>query len=180
MPTPTKNLREPICYTTGVSPLGAILVARSGAGLCALLLGDDPRELAADLARRFPEAELRTSDAETGRLLARAIALIEAPEDPVDLALDPRGSAFQQRVWAALRAIPLGHTASYREIAARIGAPGAVRAVAQACAANPVAVLIPCHRVVRSDGDISGYRWGVERKRMLLERETLAESEAGR
>jgi AraC family transcriptional regulator of adaptative response/methylated-DNA-[protein]-cysteine methyltransferase len=179
MPTTSRDLREPIFYATGACALGAILVARSGAGLCALLLGDDPEPLSRDLSARFPEARLLPPDPATSALLARAIALVESPQPSAELTLDARGTRFQQRVWAALRSIPPGETASYQQIAARIGAPTAVRAVAQACAANPVAVLIPCHRVVRSDGSLSGYRWGIERKRALLDLEERVPAEAG-
>ena len=127
--------------------------------------------LVRDLQDRFPRAELDGGDAEFERMVARVVGLVEAPGQRLDLPLDIRGTAFQQRVWQALRAIPAGRTATYAEIARAIGQPKAVRAVAQACAANPLAVAIPCHRVVRADGDLSGYRWGVERKRELLERE---------
>jgi AraC family transcriptional regulator of adaptative response/methylated-DNA-[protein]-cysteine methyltransferase len=151
--------------------LGAILVAESDRGICAILLGDDPDALAHDLQDRFPQARLIGGEADFEDWVARVVGFVEAPGLGLDLPLDVRGTAFQQRVWQALRDIPPGRTASYTEVAARIGAPTAVRAVAQACAANALAVAIPCHRVVRSDGALSGYRWGVERKRALLERE---------
>lgn len=151
--------------------LGAILVAQSERGVCAILLGDDADGLVRDLQDRFPNANLLGSDEGYERLIAQVIGFVEAPSTGLDLPLDVRGTAFQQRVWQALREIPPGSTASYSDIARRIGAPKAARAVAQACAANALAVVIPCHRVVRNDGGISGYRWGVERKRALLTRE---------
>lgn len=160
-----------IRFAIGQCSLGAILVAQSARGVCAILLGDDPQALLQDLQDRFPRANLIGGDAQYEQLVAQVVGLIEAPSIGLALPLDVRGTAFQQRVWQALREIPAGSTASYAEIAARIGAPRAVRAVAQACAANHLAVAIPCHRVVRSDGNLSGYRWGVARKRELLERE---------
>ena len=163
-----------IRFAVGECSLGSILVAATDRGVCAILLGDDPAALLRELEDRFPKAVLAGGDAEFERLVARVVGFVEAPGLGLDLPLDVRGTAFQQRVWQALRGIPAGETASYAEIAERIGAPKAVRAVAQACGANPVAVAIPCHRVVRSDGDISGYHWGVERKRMLLDREGRA------
>jgi AraC family transcriptional regulator, regulatory protein of adaptative response / methylated-DNA-[protein]-cysteine methyltransferase len=161
-----------IRFAIGECSLGAILVARSDRGVCAILLGDDPEALARDLQERFPRAELIGGDAEFEELVAKVVGFVEAPGLGLDLPLDVQGTAFQQRVWQALREIPAGRTATYSEIAGRIGAPGAVRAVAGACAANALAVAIPCHRVVRTDGSLSGYRWGVERKRALLERES--------
>ena len=151
--------------------LGAILVARSERGLCAISLGDDPEALLRELQERFPRAELVGGDAGFERLVAQVIGFVEAPGLGLDLPLDIRGTAFQQRVWEALRKVPAGATVSYAEIAARIGKPTSVRAVAQACAANTLAVAIPCHRVVRSDGALSGYRWGIARKQQLLARE---------
>lgn len=161
-------------FAVGECSLGSILVAASERGVCAILMGDDPDALARDLQDRFPRANLIGGDAAFERLVAQVIGFVEAPRVGLDLPLDVRGTAFQQRVWRALREIPAGATASYAEIAARVGSPGSVRAVAQACAANALAVAIPCHRVVRSDGGLSGYRWGVERKRALLEREASA------
>ena len=158
-------------FAIGQSSLGAILVARSQRGVCAISLGDDPDALLRELQDRFPRAELIGGDAGFERLVAQVVGLIEQPGIGIDLPLDVRGTAFQQRVWDALRKIPAGETASYAQIAQRIGAPKSVRAVAQACASNTLAVAIPCHRVVRSDGALSGYRWGVERKRELLARE---------
>ncbi|HEY4772833.1 MAG TPA: bifunctional DNA-binding transcriptional regulator/O6-methylguanine-DNA methyltransferase Ada [Steroidobacteraceae bacterium] len=163
--------RNEILFAIGECSLGSILVAKSAKGVCAILLGDDPDALARDLQDRFPRATLIGADAQFEALVAKVVGFVEAPAVGLDLPLDVRGTAFQQRVWQALRKIPAGSTASYREIAALIGAPKAVRAVAQACASNPIAVAIPCHRVVRRDGALSGYRWGVERKRALLERE---------
>ncbi len=163
--------RNEIRFAIGECSLGSILVAKSIKGVCAILLGDDPEALARDLQDRFANATLIGGDAKFEALVAKVVGFVEAPALGLDLPLDLRGTVFQQRVWQALRKIPAGATASYREIAARIGAPKAVRAVAQACASNPIAVAIPCHRVVRHDGALSGYRWGVERKRALLARE---------
>ncbi|HEY3533789.1 MAG TPA: methylated-DNA--[protein]-cysteine S-methyltransferase, partial [Casimicrobiaceae bacterium] len=155
--------------------LGAILVARSDRGVCAISLGDDPNALARELQDRFANAELVGGDREFERWVARVVGFVEAPKIGLDLPLDVRGTAFQQRVWQALRAIPAGETVSYAELASRIGSPKSVRAVAGACAANTLAVAIPCHRVIRNDGALSGYRWGVERKRALLQREAVSE-----
>jgi len=160
-----------IQFAIGTCSLGAILVARSRKGLCAILLGDDPEPLLRELQERFPKARLVGGDARFERQVAAVIRFVDAPKVGLKLPLDVRGTAFQQRVWQALRKIPVGATASYAQIARRIGAPRSMRAVAQACAANPLAVAIPCHRVVRSDGALSGYRWGVARKRALRERE---------
>lgn len=163
-----------IRFAIGECSLGSILVAASDKGVCAILLGDDPDALARDLQDRFPAARLAGGEPEFERWVARIIGFVEAPQLGLDLPLDIRGTAFQQRVWRALREIPVGSTASYADVAEQIGAPKSVRAVAQACGANPIAVAIPCHRVLRHDGAISGYRWGVERKRALLEREAAA------
>jgi AraC family transcriptional regulator of adaptative response/methylated-DNA-[protein]-cysteine methyltransferase len=163
-----------IRFAVGECSLGSILVAKSERGVCAILLGDDPNELARDLQNRFPRAHLIGGDAAFERLVSKVVGLVEAPALGLDLPLDVRGTAFQQRVWQALRKIPAGSTASYIEIAKRIGSPRSFRAVAQACGANALAVAIPCHRVVRNDGALSGYQWGVERKRTLLEREARA------
>jgi len=160
-----------IRFAIGECSLGSILVAASERGICAILLGDDPEVLIRDLQDRFPKAGLHAGDAQFEKWIAQAVGLVDAPGLGLDLPLDIRGTAFQQRVWRALREIPAGSTASYAEIARKLGQPKAVRAVAQACAANPLAIAIPCHRVVRHDGGLSGYRWGVERKRALLERE---------
>lgn len=161
-----------IRFAVGQCSLGAILVAQSDRGVCAILLGDDPHRLVCDLQDQFRQANLLGADAGFEQLIAQVVGFVEAPAIGLDLPLDVRGTAFQERVWQALREIPLGQTASYAQIAQRIGAPTSMRAVAQACGANRLAVAIPCHRVVRSDGNLSGYRWGVERKRQLLERET--------
>jgi AraC family transcriptional regulator of adaptative response/methylated-DNA-[protein]-cysteine methyltransferase len=163
-----------IHFAVGECSLGSVLVARSAKGVCAILLGDDPDALVRDLQDRFPRATLVGGDAAFEQTVARVIGFVEAPALGLDLPLDVRGTAFQQRVWEALRHIPAGSTASYTEIAARIGAPNSARAVAHACGANALAVAIPCHRIVRTDGSLSGYRWGVERKRSLLEREEAA------
>jgi AraC family transcriptional regulator of adaptative response/methylated-DNA-[protein]-cysteine methyltransferase len=164
-----------IRFAVGQCSLGAILVAATERGVCAIALGDDPDALIHDLERRFLRARLIGADAGFEQLVARVVGMIEQPGTGAgaenELPLDIRGTAFQQRVWKALRRIPAGKTATYTDIARRVGAPGAVRAVAQACAANPIALAIPCHRVIRTDGELSGYRWGVERKRALLDRE---------
>ncbi|HLK40523.1 MAG TPA: bifunctional DNA-binding transcriptional regulator/O6-methylguanine-DNA methyltransferase Ada [Polyangiaceae bacterium] len=160
-----------IRFAVGQCSLGAILVAATGRGVCAISLGDDPETLVHDLERRFPHANLVGGDAPFERTVARVIGLVERPADGAALPLDVRGTAFQERVWKALGRIPAGKTMSYAELARAVGAPGSARAVARACAANPVAVAIPCHRVVRTDGNAAGYRWGVERKRVLLARE---------
>lgn len=163
--------KETIRFAIGECSLGSILVAATERGVCAILLGDDPQALAQDLERRFPRAELLGGDASFEERVAGAVGLVENPRANSKLPLDIRGTAFQRRVWEALRSIPAGATTTYTRIAERLGAPRSVRAVANACAANPLAVAIPCHRVVRRDGDLAGYRWGVERKRELLERE---------
>jgi len=160
-----------ICHAVAPCSLGHVLAAATDRGLCAILLGDDPDALTRELQDRFPRARLIGGDASFEGWVACVVGFVEAPAIGLDLPLDIRGTAFQQRVWQALQAIPPGETASYAEIARRIGAPAATRAVAQACGANALAVAIPCHRVVRQDGGLSGYRWGVERKRALLVRE---------
>lgn len=160
-----------IRFAVGQCSLGSILVAQSTRGVCAILLGDDPEMLVHQLQERFPAAELVGGDVSFERLVAQVVGFVEAPKIGLDLPLDVRGTAFQERVWQALRKIPVGGKVSYAELARRIGAPRAVRAVAGACAANTIAVAIPCHRVVRSDGGLSGYRWGISRKRALLARE---------
>lgn len=161
-----------IRFAIGQCSLGAILVAASPRGLCAIALGDDPERLARELQDRFPRARLIGADAGFERWVAQVVGFVDAPGSRLALPLDLRGSAFQQRVWLALRDIPPGSTLSYSELARRLGMPKSARAVASACAANPLAVAIPCHRVVRTDGSLSGYRWGVERKRALLDRES--------
>jgi AraC family transcriptional regulator of adaptative response/methylated-DNA-[protein]-cysteine methyltransferase len=173
--TPTQyragGLNEEIRFAVGESSLGAILVASSAKGVVAILLGDDPELLVRDLQDRFPRAKLIGADRDYESLVARVVGLIEAPGIGFGLPLDIRGTAFQQRVWRALQEIPPGQTVSYAEVARRIGTPKAVRAVAGACAANNLAVAIPCHRVVRNDGTLSGYAWGVDKKHTLLDRE---------
>ena len=163
-----------IRFAVGQCSLGAILVAATERGVCSILLGDEPESLVHDLEERFRHAELIGGDGDFEKLVAKVVGLVEAPRLGHDLPLDIRGTAFQQRVWQELTKIPAGSTASYTEIARRLGAPKSARAVAQACAANPIAVAIPCHRVVRTDGALSGYRWGIDRKRELLNREATA------
>lgn len=163
-----------IRFAIGLCSLGSLLVASSEKGVCAIMIGDDPEALLQNLQDRFPRAQLIGGDAEYEKLVASVVGFIEAPAVGLNLPLDIRGTAFQQRVWAALREIPAGSTATYTDIARKIGAPKSVRAVASACAANALAVAIPCHRVIRSDGSLSGYRWGIERKRTLLDREADA------
>ena len=165
---------EVIHFALAESTLGSVLVASSATGVVAILLGDDPQTLLQSLQQRFAQAELIGADSGYERLVAQVVGLVEDPARGVALPLDIRGTAFQQRVWQALQQIPRGQTASYADIAARIGAPRASRAVARACASNPLAVAVPCHRVVRRDGDLSGYAWGVARKRELLRREEAA------
>lgn len=160
-----------VWFAVGQCKLGHILVAESARGICAILLGDDPDALVQSLQQRFPHAALQGADAEFEQRIATIVGFVDAPETGLNLPLDIRGTAFQQRVWQALRDIPLGSTASYSQIAEKIGAPKTVRAVAGACAANWLAVAIPCHRVVKNDGQLSGYRWGVERKKALLDQE---------
>ena len=162
---------EEIRFAVGETSLGTILVASSKKGVASILLGDDPSELVRELQDRFPKARLIGADRNYETLVARVVGFIEAPRLGLDVPLDVRGTAFQRRVWQALQRVPVGQTVSYTEIARRIGSPNAIRAVAGACAANPLAVAIPCHRVVRNDGSLSGYAWGVERKQALLTRE---------
>ena len=173
--TPTQyragGANEEIRFAVGECTLGAILVASSKKGIAAILLGNDPDKLVRDLQNRFPKAKLVGADKGYEALVARVVGFVEAPGHNLELPLDIRGTAFQRKVWRALREIPVGKTVSYAELARQIGAPKAVRAVAGACAANNIAVAIPCHRVVRNDGSLSGYAWGVERKRGLLDRE---------
>jgi AraC family transcriptional regulator of adaptative response/methylated-DNA-[protein]-cysteine methyltransferase len=163
-----------IRFAVGECSLGSILVAATEKGICAISFGDNPDRLVRDLQDRFPEAELIGADEAFERRVAEVVGFIEAPEHGLNLPLDVRGTAFQQRVWQALREVPAGSKTTYAEIAKRIGQPSAVRAVAQACTSNKIAVAIPCHRVVRADGELSGYRWGVARKRVLLDREARA------
>lgn len=160
-----------IQFGVGECSLGSILVAATDRGLCSILLGDDPAALVRDLEDRFPKAELHAGDANFEAWMATVIGFVEAPDAALQLPLDIRGTAFQRKVWEALRQIPFGSTLSYRDVAERIGVPKSYRAVAQACGANPLAIAIPCHRVLRNDGALSGYRWGIERKQQLLARE---------
>lgn len=165
------DIQTDISFALGECSLGSILVAETARGICAILLGDNPEPLLQSLQDRCPRATLYGGDAAFEQRIAQIIGFVEAPAIGLDLPLDIRGTAFQQRVWQALRAIPPGQTVSYSTLAAAIGSPRAVRAVASACAANTLAVAIPCHRVIRRDGSLSGYRWGLERKRELLARE---------
>ena len=158
-------------YAIGHCSLGSVLVARGERGVCGVLLGDDAESVTRELGTRFPRTILLRRDQELAQYLAQVVGLIEAPGRPFDLLLDLRGTTFQQRVWQALREIPAGTTSTYTEVASRIGARNAVRAVARACATNPLALVVPCHRVIGKDGGLTGYRWGLERKRILLERE---------
>ncbi|WP_181176342.1 bifunctional DNA-binding transcriptional regulator/O6-methylguanine-DNA methyltransferase Ada [Mesorhizobium sp. B2-3-5] len=180
--TPTRyragGANEDIRFAVGESSLGAILVASSKKGVAAILLGDDPDALVRDLQDRFPKARLIGGDRDYEALVARVVGFVEAPRLGIHLPLDVRGTAFQQRVWQALREIPVGGTVSYAEMAQRIGVPKATRAIAAACAANAHAIAIPCHRVIRKDGALSGYAWGAERKRVLLEREAGGSAKA--
>ena len=165
---------DTISYATSESALGRVLVARSVSGVCAILIGADDNELVTDLAARFPEAKLVVDEGVVQDDLAKVTRFVDKPTEGLDLPLDLRGTPFQRRVWQALRTIPVGTTVTYSELANSIGAPNAVRAVAGACAANPVALAVPCHRVVGSDGDLTGYYWSVERKRVLIKKEATA------
>lgn len=160
-----------IHYATGECSLGRCLVAISERGVCAVLLGDNEEALVDELQRSFPAAEFRLAESTFSQQIADVVASLNQPSSTLSLPLDIRGTAFQQQVWHALRAIPAGETRSYQQVAQSIGKPKAVRAVASACAANRLAILVPCHRVVRGDGTLSGYRWGVARKAALLQRE---------
>ncbi len=162
---------EQVRVAVGDSALGAVLVAATDRGICAIELGDDPAALVDGFVERFHAAELVVDDDGFNRLVGEVVALVEDPATTTELPLDIQGTAFQERVWQALRAVPAGTTATYTELAAAIGSPASVRAVAGACAANRLAVAVPCHRIVRTDGGLAGYRWGVERKQALLERE---------
>jgi AraC family transcriptional regulator, regulatory protein of adaptative response / methylated-DNA-[protein]-cysteine methyltransferase len=157
-----------IAFATRESTLGTVLVARSARGVCAILLGSEVSELTADLAERFPGNPILRDDGKLDSDIEKIIRFMESPASGLDLDLDIHGTPFQRRVWDALCGVPSGRTVTYAALARRIGEPGAARAVANACAANAIALAIPCHRVVRSDGTLSGYRWGVERKRALL------------
>lgn len=160
-----------IRFGIGQSSLGRVLAAASERGICSIMLGDDDAELIRDLERRFPNARTIAADGDFAETVAQVVAVVEEPAGGLALPLDIRGTAFQRRVWQALQSIPAGETRSYGELAAAVGDPKAARAVAAACAANKIAVAVPCHRVVHRDGSLSGYRWGVERKRRLLAKE---------
>jgi AraC family transcriptional regulator, regulatory protein of adaptative response / methylated-DNA-[protein]-cysteine methyltransferase len=166
-------MNQRIRYTTCESTLGYILVGEGKSGICAILLGDDRHRLVEDLQARYPKATLSNGGKSVQKAGAKITSAVESPGSKLRLMLDPGGTAFQQRVWRALQDIPAGSTATYSDIARQIGAPKAVRAVARACGANPVAVAIPCHRIVRRNGSLAGYRWGSRRKRELLRRESL-------
>ncbi len=174
----TGSNKENIQFAIDDSWLGYVLAAQSPKGLCAVLLGNEPNELKSELRSRFPEAELIEGSDAAAALLAQVIGCIEDPSKSLDMPFDERGTSFQKRVWKALKEIPCGSTVSYTEIAQKIGSPQAVRAVGTACGANALAIVVPCHRVVRNDGSINGYRWGIERKKRLLERESLFYSSA--
>ena len=165
---------DTISYATSESAVGRVLVARSISGVCAILIGAADNALVTDLGARFPEAKLVVDEAVVQDDLAKVTRFLDKPAEGLDLPLDLRGTPFQRRVWEALRTIPVGTTVTYRELANSIGAPNAARAVAGACAANPIALAVPCHRVVGSDGDLTGYYWGIERKRELIKKEATA------
>ena len=172
---------DPIRFAVGRTDIGWVLVAGTGRGLCAIALGESREALIDTLKARFAGGEPREGDTETVRWLSRVTEWILSPRRGLDLPLDIRGTAFQRRVWRELRRIPAARTASYGEVARRIGKPGSARAVARACASNPLALAVPCHRVIRCDGELGGYGGGVERKRALLEREARSPStRAGR
>lgn len=171
---PEARLVDILLYATADTALGKVLVARSGKGVCAILIGDSAEELGVDLFHRFPQATLAVSEAAIKDDLAKIRRYIDTPAEGLDLTLDMRGTPFQRRVWEKLRAISIGRTVSYRELGQLISPFANPRAVGSACAANPVALAIPCHRVVRSDGGLAGYRWGIERKRALIQKEAAA------
>jgi O-6-methylguanine DNA methyltransferase len=172
--SPKTATASEIAFSIRECILGQVLVARSAIGVCAILIGSDAEDLRTDLATRFPGSTLIANEPQLRDDLSKVVRFLETPSEGIDLALDMRGTPFQRRVWDALRAIPVGTTVTYTELARRIGGPRWARAVASACAANPIALAIPCHRVIRSNGGLSGYRWGVERKRMLLDNEAAA------
>jgi AraC family transcriptional regulator of adaptative response/methylated-DNA-[protein]-cysteine methyltransferase len=174
MRTPGEAVTETVEYAIGQARLGQILVARTEHGICAILFGEEPLELVRDLSTRLPKASLQREDMAMFSVMQQVTKFMEGPFGVFDAPLDVGGTFFQQQVWLALRDVPAGKTLSYSEVASRIGRPGSVRAVAGACAANAIAVAIPCHRVVRNDGTISGYRWGIERKEELLRVEATA------
>jgi O-6-methylguanine DNA methyltransferase len=163
-----------LSYATGECALGRVLVARSVNGVCAILIGADHDKLEADLAARFPQATLVANEAVVHDDLTKVIRFVDKPAEGFHLTLDMRGTPLQRRVWEKLRAIPAGRTVTYAELARWMSPLASVRVVAGACAANPIALAIPCHRVVRSNGDLAGYRWGIERKRELIRKEAMA------
>lgn len=169
---------ERIQFAISPCSLGLVLVAASARGVCAIALGSNREALERELAQRFLRAQIARADPAFDELVTQVVLVVEAPERPCELPLDLRGTAFQAKVWQALRAIPAGQTLSYRELAERIATPRAVRAVARACASNPLAIAVPCHRVLRGDGELAGYRWGIERKRALLAREAERANQA--
>jgi AraC family transcriptional regulator, regulatory protein of adaptative response / methylated-DNA-[protein]-cysteine methyltransferase len=171
---------ETLTYAFGQSSLGEILVAASAKGVAAVLIGDDRNRLTAELKKIFSNAEFTLGDRKFGKTVANVVDLVESPKRSLDLPLDIRGTAFQRCVWKALQAIPFGKTKTYTEVASGIGHPKAVRAVGHACATNPLAILVPCHRVVRTDGNKAGYRWGIDRKRLLIEREAAGGKKSGK
>jgi AraC family transcriptional regulator, regulatory protein of adaptative response / methylated-DNA-[protein]-cysteine methyltransferase len=174
-PSPARRSAErDIEYSVGTSALGQVLVAQGAVGVCAILIGSTIEELKQELAESFPSCKLAPNDLKLRKDLAKVIRFIAEPSHRLDLVLEMRGTAFQRRVWNALCDIPVGVTVTYAELARRIGEPRSVRAVASACAANPIALAVPCHRVLRSDGSLSAYRWGVERKRALINKEAMA------
>lgn len=173
-PTAARAPADVLFYATSKCPLGRVLAARSSKGVCAVLIGDTDGELQADLASRFPQSTILADEIAVRDDLAKVVRFVEKPADGLDLTLDMRGTPFQRRVWETLRAIPGGKTVSYMELARGISRSASPRAVAGACAANPIALAIPCHRVVRTSGDLAGYRWGIERKRALLQKEAMA------
>jgi AraC family transcriptional regulator of adaptative response/methylated-DNA-[protein]-cysteine methyltransferase len=169
---PLRKPDEDLAFAIGDTELGLVLIARSIAGVCSILMGSNKDELCADLERRFPDHTLVRDDTRLAEEVRKVQRFIEKPAIGLDLALDVRGTPWQRRVWSALLGVPAGATVTYAALAARLGEPGSARAVARACAANAIALAIPCHRVIRKDGTLSGYRWGVERKRALLAKET--------
>jgi O-6-methylguanine DNA methyltransferase len=173
-PTHANAAVETLSYATGECALGQMLVARSVNGVCAILMGGDQRELQADLAARFPQATLVASEAAVRVDLAKVTRFLDKPAEGLDLSLDMRGTPFQRRVWERVRSIPVGRTATYSEVARWISPLASPRAVAGACAANPIALAIPCHRVLGSNGDLTAYRWGIERKRELIRKEAMS------
>jgi O-6-methylguanine DNA methyltransferase len=172
--TAHKESLDDLAYAVGESTLGSVLLARSAGGICSILIGSGAEELKNDLATRFPESRLIRNDRKLSDDLQKVLRFVEAPAEGLDLPIDMRGTPFQRRVWEELLRVPTGAIITYGALATRVGEPKTARAVASACAANAIALAIPCHRVVKNNGTLSGYRWGLERKRALLERETRA------